>query len=355
MKALFFHPANDFSGSTTALANLIEHDYPTGSVTVVTDGEGMLSHLPNVKIMQVPRLRGRRIFGLTYFSKLLGMFWTALTVGKSYDTFYLNTIMVYPVAIASWFRDVHVKWHIHERFTYGDNKQSLAEHRFMEWVFDHTKAERIFVSKYLMDQYREREDCPSRILYNYLSRNFCAGIRVKPVAERSRRRLILVTSLTKAKGLMTCVRLAARMADYEFCMVISSDKTAIDKFFGEVAIPVNLKIYAKQRDVRPFLESSDILLNLSIPFFWVETFGMTIIEGMAYGLPSVVPNVGGPCEIVHDGYNGYTADVTNVDVLEGLIRKLSEKDNYERMAANALAESEKYQCPDKPDEKDMCW
>ena len=63
------------------------------------------------------------------------------------------------------------------------------------------------------------------------------------------------------------------------------------------------------------------MLNLSNPFLCVETFGMTILEAMAYGVPSIAPNIGGPIELIEDGYNGFCVDVTDARSLRKRLRK----------------------------------
>ena len=109
----------------------------------------------------------------------------------------------------------------------------------------------------------------------------------------------------------------------------------IDNYFN-TSLPSNLNLYPSQSDIHPFLYNSDLLLNLSIPNLWVETFGMTIIEGMAYGLPSIVPNVGGPKELVENGYNGYSIDVSEVNLVINKICEILQLENYNKMSNNAL-------------------
>lgn len=84
------------------------------------------------------------------------------------------------------------------------------------------------------------------------------------------------------------------------------------------------------------------MLNLSNPFLCVETFGMTILEAMAYGVPSIAPNIGGPIELIEDGYNGFCVDVTDAKVVAEKIKEVLGLDNYERFADNALAGFERF-------------
>ena len=77
-------------------------------------------------------------------------------------------------------------------------------------------------------------------------------------------------------------------------------------------------------------------MNLSDPEGWVETFGMTILEAMAYGIPSIAPSAGGPLEIVEDGKNGYCLDVTNLQLVSEKIRYVLDADNYGRFVDESI-------------------
>ena len=63
---------------------------------------------------------------------------------------------------------------------------------------------------------------------------------------------------------------------------------------------------------------------------------MTILEAMPYGIPAVVPNVGGPLELIENGYNGYSVDVRDTESLVYHIKLALDKDNYERLVVNTL-------------------
>lgn len=342
MKTLYFHPVNDYSGSTTALANMLEHEYVSGTVDIVTDGQGMLSNLPFVNIIQIPKFGGKRIKGLTYLSKLWGMFVLAIRRRNGYDSYYLNTIMVYPVALSNWFIKKDLTWHIHEKFSYGGNIQSRLEHSLMERIFERTRCRRYFVSNYLLNQYKSNPNCSSEVKYNYLSNSFLKRVEIVPPEKRMRNTVIMIASLTKAKGIDNFIDVAAVLPDIQFILVLSADQERINDYFKNKKLTHNVLIYPKQKDVGYLLRKSDVVINLSIPFFWVETFGMTIIEGMAYGLPAIVPNVGGPAEIVNNGYNGYTIDVTDINGICDAIKKVLEEKTYFLLSKNSLIESAKY-------------
>lgn len=56
-----------------------------------------------------------------------------------------------------------------------------------------------------------------------------------------------------------------------------------------------------QNDVKPFYEIADLFTLTSS----TETFSMAALEAMSMGVPCVLTDVGGACEMIVDGMNGY--------------------------------------------------
>ena len=338
-KKLFFHPRNDYTGSTRVLANIIEAEYVDQQVFVVVNNikEGFLSQLSNVKIIPIyyPLYKGNRIFLVTPILWRIHAFYLAFKYSFKVDIFYINTIVPYYAAIVGAIRRKKIIYHIHEKFVVKNCYTKVSE-----WVFNHTTATRIFVSKYLEEQYPIREGCPSIVKYNTLPKSFLDKVNVVPIEERHRNTIIMIASLSKVKGLFTYVDVARKMPDYRFVLILSANKEKIENFFVET-LSNNLTIYPSQSDIHPFLRKADLMLNLSIPSLWIETFGMTILEAMAYGIPSIVPNVGGPTELIIDGYNGYCIDVTNVDEIVFSIERIMQEVNYKFFVNNS---SERFLC-----------
>jgi glycosyltransferase involved in cell wall biosynthesis len=65
---------------------------------------------------------------------------------------------------------------------------------------------------------------------------------------------------------------------------------------------------------------------------YYETFGISVIEAMAFGLPVVAANVGGLPEVVEDGVTGILVPPKDSDSLaEALVRLLRDPDLCTRM------------------------
>lgn len=333
-KILFFHPNNDYTGSTRVLANLIESEYNEEKITIVTTNNqnGFLSDLPNVHIIPIfsPRYHKRKIFMITGIISRLHACLLTLLHGWHYDIFYINTITPFYAAVVGWLYHKHIIYHVHEKFV-----TRSMNIRLFEYVFNHVRAKHIFVSKYVKSQYPVKSNCRNIVKYNVLPKSFLAEVRMKPIEERERNKIIMISSLTKSKGIFTYIDVAHRMPECTFRLLVSADMVSIMRFLN-CKLPSNVELIPAQSNIHPFLQSSDLVVNLSIPKLCIETFGMTILEAMSYGIPAIVPNIGGPTEIVKDGYNGYCIDVTNSNLIVTTIRKMLKKEEYIKLANNSL-------------------
>jgi glycosyltransferase involved in cell wall biosynthesis len=80
-----------------------------------------------------------------------------------------------------------------------------------------------------------------------------------------------------------------------------------------------------------------------VPGLFQETFGMTILEGMAYGLPVIVPPVGAPVDIVTEGHDGFRIDSRKTHKLKACIEQLAtDKPRYQKLATAARQTAKSY-------------
>ena len=332
-KILIFQPNNNYSGSCRVLLTTIQSDFDGWDYKVVTTGrDGFLSQVPDNRFVEIkyPRFLGKIVHGPSYFFYVLKLFFIALYYGFRYRQFYVNTIMPYPAALAGRLIGCSVTYHVHEKFLNPDIRERAGA-----WFLMHLKAKRIYVSNYLREAYHDTSN-ESEVKYNKLSKDFLDGVNIVPVEERKRNTIVLVSALpSKEKGVDLYYELAKICPDKKFLLVTGQPEEAVVNFLGGKELP-NLFIYQGGKNVGKYLQWSDLLINMSNPFFSQETFGMTILEGMAYGLPAIVPNAGGPKELVEDGYNGYKVDVTDLEGIKKLIEKILDENNYQTYCANAM-------------------
>ena len=113
------------------------------------------------------------------------------------------------------------------------------------------------------------------------------------------------------------------MKNIKFTLVLNAEDIEIETYFKDKEIPLNVVLVSKQQDVTKFYQNTNLLLNLSRIDEWIETFGLTILEAMAFGVPVIVPPIGGPTEIVRDKIDGYHISSYEVEKISKCIQELS--------------------------------
>lgn len=87
-------------------------------------------------------------------------------------------------------------------------------------------------------------------------------------------------------------------------------------------------------DVVPLLESMDVLVHASvIP----EPFGQVVLEGMAFGLPVVAPDAGGPMEVITDGVDGLLYPMGGEQELAASLLELAQSTELRERIGRAAA------------------
>ena len=137
----------------------------------------------------------------------------------------------------------------------------------------------------------------------------------------------MVCSMKSYKGIFEFLKIASICEinkKIKFKLVLSANQEEIDNFFNDVNIGKNVSILPVQYDLKHIYEDTNLLLNLSKPEKWIETFGLTILEGMAFGIPAIVPQIGGPSELVKEKVNGYKINSSEVFEISKKISQLEQ-------------------------------
>ena len=331
MRIFAFHLLNDYSGSPKVLMQLlkgwIEDDF---DVTVVTCNgrEGFLSNIKGVKYKYYwyrwaknPLLRLLNLT-LSQFILLIKMLFEV----KKNDIVYINTVLPFGAAFLGKIIGCRVIYHIHETTI-----KPASLKKFLFGMVSWTADDVIYVSKYLSEQ----ENIPNKkihVLYNAIENSFYQTAINNRKKGESENNILMVCSLKKYKGVSEYNQLALLNPNFNFKLVVNASQNEIDAYFAKEIISKNLVVYPTQTNLHPFYSEADIVLNLSRPDGWVETFGLTIIEAMAYGLPVIVPPIGGIIELVDNEKNGFYVDCREMNSLSSKLQLiLCDKAIYKQM------------------------
>ena len=320
------HLLNDFSGSPKVLKQLLNgwiyNGYEPHLFTSLHK-KGFLSDIDGVSHHHAwYRFRSNPWLRLLFFGLSQGLlFFRLLFFLKRNDLVYINTVLPFGAALAGKIRGCRVIYHIHE---------STINPAILKWfllkVVQWTARDVVYVSQYVANSHKLKTP-RTHLLYNAIESSFLKKAS-KHLKTQKPGKLLMVCSLRAYKGLFEYVELARNNTDYGFTLVINATQEEIDIFFEGTNLPENLCVFDAQTDLHPFYREADLVLNLSRPDGWIETFGLTIIEGMAYGLPAIVPPLGGITEVISEGETGYMADSRNQEVLQKAFNDVFKDDNH---------------------------
>lgn len=334
-KMICFHLLNDYSGSPKVLSQVINGFVKSGinvDMYCAENGQkGFLSNLNGVnehhfyyKWSPVKLVTLIRLF----YSQLI-LFLRLFTYWNQDVVFYVNTVLPFGALLAGKFMGKRVICHLHE---------TSIQPKILKWylfkIVEITTSDVIYVSEFLKKQEPIRRS-KHHVVYNSLPQEFML-ISDQFYAEKKKNTVLMICSLKEYKGVFEFVKLAGSLPDIKFELVVNAAFEALSDFFKDTTIPKNLKIFPVQRNVHAFYSRAFMVLNLSHPDKWVETFGLTALEAMCYGVPVIVPPVGGIAEVVQHGVNGFRIDVREFITIKSTIKRLwSSSDEYQRFSVNA--------------------
>ena len=340
-RVLAVHLLNDFSGSPLVLStwvkSLLRANIP---VTILTAAghKGFLSDLRSdyeYVDYRFEASKGKRLLQL--LKSQFAMFRKVWQLRRKTDVVYINTLLPFGAAFAGWLAGLRVIYHIHETSV----KPAILK-GFLKAIARLTADEVIYVSRYLAEK-EGIKGLPSTTVYNALSGEFKEKSQLAYPEKEGPFTALMLCSLKKYKGPDTFLDLARKCPDQRFFLVINANWESINQYFRLEKLPDNLWIFPAQKDVHWFYRQANVVLNLSDPLAWTETFGMTLLEGMQYGLPVIAPPVGGPTEIVDDQQNGYLIHPEKTqEIAERLAHLTGDDSLYQRLSAKALKKAEQF-------------
>lgn len=336
MKIFAFHLLNDYSGSPKVLSQLlkgwVKKDIDISMVTC-KGKEGFLSNIDDVKYLYYPykfaENKWIRLFNLVLSQCILIL--KLYGKVKKKDIIYVNTVLPFGAAVLGKLKGCRVIYHIHET----SMKPKLLK-IFLFGIVKLFATDIIYVSHFLS----EEEPFPnkrSHVIHNALESEFCSTAKSNLKERSNLGNALMVCSLKDYKGVKEYLLLAKTNVNQNFRLIVNAKEEEIEDYFSDEDLPVNFEVLSTQTNLHPHYLWADIILNLSRPDGWIETFGLTILEGMSYGLPAIVPPVGGVVELVDDGVNGFRIDSRNTIDLNSKFQLLvSDKARYHDFFSNTL-------------------
>jgi len=318
------HLLNDRSGSPLvlrqSLAVLAEAGYGIDLLTATPGAPGFLSDLPGVTLHPLAyrwsASQWRTL--LNFILVQLAVFWKVLLPAGA--------------ALAARCRGARVVYHLHEV-----SLRPAALRRVLCAVAQRTAHRLLCVSEHV----RTTLALPvanQKVVYNSLAPSFIAEANKTSLPYASPRPFVVLMacSLRDYKGVPEFFALARSLPEMSFELVLNASPAAVADYTAQHSIPNNLRLFAAAADMHPHYHRAAVVVNLSRPDEWVETFGMTILEGLAYGRPVLVPPVGGVAEVNVHAHTGFAINGRDLGALQHALRLLHRNGPvYARMAAAA--------------------
>ncbi len=328
-KIICVHLLNDYSGSPNMLKTAIDvFNEEKYEIDLITNKEtkGFLSNL-NVNYKFVS-YNFHPNFLVTLFRLIWFQIQVIFKVIKSYNKeketiVFINTVYPFGAAIIGRVLGIRVIYYVHESRRLGSFFKRMI-FKFSEIFSDFN----VFVSKYILEE--DKSKTQKSVLYNVLSKEFNERSykNRKINTDDKTFRVIFLGSLKEFKGINELMLISEQMMnipELKFLIMLNGKKDEIEAFKEKHEGKRNVEFLSNdQYDVHYVYQRGDLLLNLSNPDAWIETFGLTILEGFTYGIPAIVPYIGGPVEIVDNNKDGFHIDPRNIE-------QVIEKINYFRL------------------------
>lgn len=337
------HLLNDHSGSPKVLSQVIIAAQKNGYELELYTGksnDGFLSDLTTQhRYFFYKRFNNKYLTLISYTLSQISLFLKLLRYRNEDVTFYINTLLPFGAALAGKILKKPIIYHIHET---SIRPQILKT--FLRFIVQTSASKILFVSKALqeLETFQEKKEY---IVYNALPEDFKLNADAHNYAWKHDGcfHVLMICSLKAYKGVyefLTIAKECETISEITFTLILNAEQSEIETFFAEIELSKNITIVARQSNLFPYYQKASLVLNLSRIDEWVETFGLTIIEAMAFGIPVIVPPVGGPAEIVRDCLEGYCISSYETSAITKKIKELSQNESLcNKLSINAKKRS----------------
>ena len=340
---IFAHLYNDYSGSPKVLYQTVKTVMLKNEIRVYvgSDSEGILDNL-DFELKKYPYKRStfRSLTFINYLYSQIVLF-LKLYFDKSIEKnsiIYINTLLPFGAAIYGKLTRKRIIYHLHEVSLSPQLLKNL-----LKWICSSTATEVIYVS-YYHQKALNISTSKSNVIYNSI--NLENTINKKRKISSEFFNVTILSSLKDYKGIPEFLNLSRTLTNIpkiRFHIVPNANDDEIFEYFKNYKIPENCKIHKKSENVYEHYQYSNLVMNLSRPSECVETFGLTLLEALSLGIPAIGPNVGGPTEIIQDGYNGFLINSHETEKLRNTILQVYNNTSlYDELSKNAIISATKF-------------
>lgn len=262
------------------------------------------------------------------------MFFKILLTHHEKPIIYINAIYPFAPALVARIFGCKVIWHIHEVSV------PRILRVFLTRVVDLTATIAIFPSHFTANCY-ELKNVRKVVVPNEVDTKIKRAAALRSAWQIAPRRpfiVLMLASLKAYKGVYDFFELSKSFVDRPdivFRLVANASKDEIATFKDECS-GSNFEVLLGGGDVTLHLSEAAVVVNMSHPDKWVETFGLTLIEAFCFGIPVIAPNVGGPLDIVTHGEDGFLLHHQQKEVIASKIVDMASNHHYwQKLSDNA--------------------
>ena len=343
---IFVHLWDDYSGSPRVLAEVIQSCEGESHEVCVYAGSGskgiLAQTVTNYESYPYRRSGNRLLTLVSFLYSQLHLFFVLLKYRGQDVTFYINTLLPFGAALAGALMGKKVLFHVHEVSITPPLLKA-----FLRRVVTVTANRVAFVSAFSAKQ-ETFGTLPESVIENVLPEPFSSIAMLNEYSHMRDNsfRVLMACSLRAYKGVeefLEIAELCSQLPQIQFTLIVNAPGVEVDDFQRQQKIPANFQLVDQQPDLGPFYAATSLVVNLSRPDEWIETFGLTLLEAMAYGVPVIAPPVGGPTELVTDGVEGFLMSSRDTGAIAQRVAELAaDESRCLMLSKNARAKAQCY-------------
>ncbi len=151
--------------------------------------------------------------------------------------------------------------------------------------------------------------------------------------------ILYVAAFTEEKGHRIFFDMVRKMNDSVYQFVLVGQGPLLQKYKDEFGSMSNVEFAGFANDVAPYYHRADILVHTATQ----EALGLSILEGMSYGLPVVAHRIGGIPEVVIPGENGALHTLGDISGMIGAIKSICQDEHtYQKYSRNSIEHAKKF-------------